>query len=85
MISAFTDVIQDSIQPAKITVWLKYCSDCFVAWNQKKASRVSQEANQGNKRRSEELESGEVEKNEPSPPPKKTKKKTLVPDDNPEF
>jgi hypothetical protein len=57
---------------------LKYCKECFEAWNQKKASRVS-------KRRSEEMESGEMEKTDPSPPPKKTKKKTLVPDDNPEF
>ena len=31
------------------------------------------------------MESGEMEKTDPSPPPKKTKKKTLVPDDNPEF
>ena len=83
MISDFTDVIQENVQPKKITPWLEHCSKAFEVWNNKKASRTTEDLGK-NKRRSEEIESGEVVITDPSPP-KKIKKKVLVPDDNPQF
>ena len=79
VINAMSDIIQTNIHPSKISKWLEHCSKAFEAWNSKKALKEDK-----TKRKGEEMESGEEEVTEATPP-KKIRKKVLVPDENVTF